>query len=102
MRDGLVDLPSLGQAAGVRHVRTKFVTLLHIFIIHEVGFAVNPQKMSICTQGDGSLTHPVIIAHEGGDREGLCQVVHWTTPINNLRNKAPRQQCNGRSFSTNC
>ena len=42
MRDGLVDLPSLGQAAGVRHVRTKFVTLLHIFIIHEVGFSVNP------------------------------------------------------------
>jgi hypothetical protein len=44
MRDGLVDLPSLGQAAGVRHVTKPLgsVTLLHIFIVTWFGKPVNP------------------------------------------------------------
>jgi len=35
MRDGLLDLPSLGQAAGVEHVTNslRFVTFVYLFSI---------------------------------------------------------------------
>jgi len=51
MRDGLLDLPSLGQAAGVEHVTNslRFVTLLHIFSVTWFELSVNPQNLSIYT-----------------------------------------------------
>jgi len=44
MRDGLVTLPSLGQAAGVEHVTNplRFVTFVHVFSIAGVRESVNP------------------------------------------------------------
>jgi hypothetical protein len=57
MRDGLLNLPSLGQAAGVEHVTNslRFVTLLHIFSVTWFESPVNPQNLSISTYFRGSV-----------------------------------------------
>jgi len=60
MRDGLLDLPSLGQTAGVEHVTNvlRFVTFVYLFSIAESRFSVKPPNLSICTHLVGSSQLP--------------------------------------------
>ena len=53
MRDGLLDLPSLGQAAGFVTTPLRFVTFVYLFSVTQFGKPVKPSDLSICTHSVG-------------------------------------------------